>query len=711
MKKFNFAKIVSLVFVCAMLLCALAVTALAQDETTVEIVSNNVYFGEKYQLMYAVNAPANAKVSATVNGKAVDVVLFKTNPTDEQNNVVADYAYILAEGVAAQAIDTVVTFTVEADGKTATSNYSVLQYVYERMYVKNIAEGKELAMFEAFLAFADAANANFTDGETVSFNDYKYVTVVDGTLDGNNTAGMFALNSTPFENIEATLEYDNTTHNVEWDVTVGDTTKHYTDDEIKALAVTGNMTVTAVLVKSECIHEWSEATCDTLSTCSKCGETTGDYAEHTWSGWTVNEATCSEKGEEFRICDICKKKESNPIDINPDNHVFVDGKCACGAVQTTVTVNIGEYATANSWANGTKYDTVMMNNNITVTATGSSYTGKYYSNGNDWRIYQNENPAVTVTAKTGNIISVKVTYTVSNTGVLTLNGTNIASGDVVTVNAKSVEFSVGNTGTATNGNVKITEIEVVYGVAAHECDYSEATCTTLATCTICGETKGELADHSWVDATCVAPKTCSVCLEIEGDALGHTDENPADHTCDVCTVTNISACIDKDADNACDICGEDMGSGEEPEQPSEPSILATFELGDDGAASHKDGDTATTYTETVNEYTLNVTNGTKFYTGAIDAKGNSAFKLGTSSVAGSFSFTVGADVDKVVIYVAAYKAKTATVTINGVETALTTKSDNGEYTAIEIDTTTNKTVSFAVTSGYRCMVNTIEFWG
>jgi hypothetical protein len=58
---------------------------------------------------------------------------------------------------------------------------------------------------------------------------------------------------------------------------------------------------------------------------------------------------------------------------------------------------------------------------------------------------------------------VKVTYTVDKTGILTLNGSNVASGTVVEVNAPSVTFSVGNTGTATNGQVRITAIEVVYG--------------------------------------------------------------------------------------------------------------------------------------------------------------------------------------------------------------------------------------------------------
>lgn len=137
--------------------------------------------------------------------------------------------------------------------------------------------------------------------------------------------------------------------------------------------------------------------------------------------------------------------------------------------QTTVTVSIADYADTNEWANSTLYDTIVVDENVTVTATGTpvgdwgANTGKYYTNGENWRIYQNETPSVTITAVEGKtIVSVKITYAVKNTGTLTLNGENVASGTVVTVNANTVTFSVGNTGTATNGQAQITEIEVVY---------------------------------------------------------------------------------------------------------------------------------------------------------------------------------------------------------------------------------------------------------
>ncbi len=130
---------------------------------------------------------------------------------------------------------------------------------------------------------------------------------------------------------------------------------------------------------------------------------------------------------------------------------------------TTVTIKVQEYASTYSWVNGTQYKTLKLDDVITATVSGGSNTGKYYTSGYEWRIYQTESPSLIISAAEGKTIeTVKITYNVSNTGVLTLNSSNISSGTIVSVNATSVTFGVGNTGTKTNGQVKITAIEVVY---------------------------------------------------------------------------------------------------------------------------------------------------------------------------------------------------------------------------------------------------------
>lgn len=129
----------------------------------------------------------------------------------------------------------------------------------------------------------------------------------------------------------------------------------------------------------------------------------------------------------------------------------------------TVSNTIADIADANGWVNSTQYENINLDDVITATVSGGGNTGKYYTSGENWRIYQNENPTLVISAADGYTIkTVKITYTINNTGVLTYNNSNIASDSVVDVNAASIAFGVGNTGSATNGQVRVTAIEVVY---------------------------------------------------------------------------------------------------------------------------------------------------------------------------------------------------------------------------------------------------------
>lgn len=135
-----------------------------------------------------------------------------------------------------------------------------------------------------------------------------------------------------------------------------------------------------------------------------------------------------------------------------------DGGDVTGPV--TVTTTIGGLG----WTNETKYTTIVIDDVITATASGEGNTGKYYTSGNDWRLYQSESATLSITAKDGYTIkTVKFTYTISKTGILMKGATQIKSDTVDTVNATSVTYSVGNTSASTtNGQVRITAIEVVY---------------------------------------------------------------------------------------------------------------------------------------------------------------------------------------------------------------------------------------------------------
>ena len=173
------------------------------------------------------------------------------------------------------------------------------------------------------------------------------------------------------------------------------------------------------------------------------------------------------------------------------------------------------------------------------------------------------------------------------------------------------------------------------------------------------------------------------------------------HACVYCGAANEESKAAHDFANGDCVCGA-----------SDPSALSevVFEFGANGSASHADGnDYGASKTFTEGGVSLSLTSMYKVFGPARDAKGNSCIKLGTSSAAGYFTINVPEDVKEVKIAVAAYKAKTATVDVNGTKTALTTKSDNGQYDIITVDTTSTKTIVFKVSSGYRAMVNSITF--
>ena len=152
---------------------------------------------------------------------------------------------------------------------------------------------------------------------------------------------------------------------------------------------------------------------------------------------------------------------------------------------------------------------------------------------------------------------------------------------------------------------------------------------------------------------------------------------------------------------------------EKSDEPvGEVSKVATFEFGEDGDAAHKDGSEATSYTEENNGYTFSYSGATKVYSKATDLTGKSALKLGTSSVVGTFTFAVPTDIKEVKLYIAKYKAKDTTVSINGTEYVIENSSDAGLYDVITVDTSVNKTIVVATVSGKcRCMINTIEYYG
>ena len=169
----------------------------------------------------------------------------------------------------------------------------------------------------------------------------------------------------------------------------------------------------------------------------------------------------------------------------------------------TRSVNISSYATDHSWANGTKYESVTIDENVTATAAGGGNTGKYYTSGTNWRFYQGESATLTISTTAGTLSSVTITFSVDNTGTLTYGGSAITSGTPVAVSGTSAVFSVGNSGEATNGQVRITGISVTYSATLTTTSYiSVSDCAIFAP----GKTifiQSGTPYSAWNDASCV----------------------------------------------------------------------------------------------------------------------------------------------------------------------------------------------------------------
>ena len=226
-----------------------------------------------------------------------------------------------------------------------------------------------------------------------------------------------------------------------------------------------NVTVTATFAKLYALT-WSAPSNGSITV--KHGTSTLSSGENVPEGATVTITTNPDDG--YKLATL-KYNDGSDHDIKaaktftmPAHDVSITAEYEADS-GTTASVTIGDYATAHSWANDTKYTSITIDGNITATAGGSGNTGKYYNTNKDWRFYQSGSGTLTISASNSKkITSVTITCTFSNSGKLTYGGgTSVTSGSAIEFNkVDSVEFSVGNTGTGTSGQCRITEISVTY---------------------------------------------------------------------------------------------------------------------------------------------------------------------------------------------------------------------------------------------------------
>jgi len=198
-------------------------------------------------------------------------------------------------------------------------------------------------------------------------------------------------------------------------------------------------------------------------------------------------------------------------------------------------------------------------------------------------------------------------------------------------------------------------------------------------------------DHKWNEPSCVLPMYCRLCGVTDGDPLGHSDS---------------------DRDGYCERCGESLPNFDNPESFSE--LLAAFEFGDKGASVNYNGKGPyINYSEENGGYLLNIYGAENLYINASDALGNSCIKLGTDTKTktGVISFDVPTDVSCVVIYISAYKDKECDIIVNDILYSISTSSNDGNYTAIIVDTSAIKTLILRTLEGrQRAFIDRIEFY-
>lgn len=128
--------------------------------------------------------------------------------------------------------------------------------------------------------------------------------------------------------------------------------------------------------------------------------------------------------------------------------------------QTTETLNITSYATANSWVSGTAY-TPISTAHVTITGLTNGNNSKYYSSNNSWRHYEGDNGTVTLSVSSDyTLSSVTFTYAAGNSGVLKDGTTNVTSGTEYALSGTTKTFSVGHSSGTKNGNVQIQNIVI-----------------------------------------------------------------------------------------------------------------------------------------------------------------------------------------------------------------------------------------------------------
>ena len=266
----------------------------------------------------------------------------------------------------------------------------------------------------------------------------------------------------------------------------------------------------------------------------------GTYLKNGVEECSYADATCIAP----KTCTICGNTDGVALghaELDTDGNCT---RCHQNPSIKEVTVILSEYATANNWTVSTstskvKYLEVNVDENVTVTITGGTNSGQYWSDG--WRLYATDTPAAKIT------IAAKEGYSLSSVTVNTVTGGTYADlflenteedikNTKVEVSGETVVLNTVKNGTD-GKQIRVTSITVGYVIANNSeepeipvtPEHTEHTFDSTGACTYEGCTV--TCTHNWENKD----GECSICHYI----CNHTLEPGA--TCEVCNYKAPSA--------------------------------------------------------------------------------------------------------------------------------------------------------------------------
>ena len=359
--KMKFNKLISFVLVCVMLISAFAINTFAadgEDTAPAKIVSENVYYGDTLKLMFAVAADDGVDYELVVIDADEKKVPVSPYLIDGQQEVAkGGLVYVVNVGVPAQNIADEVTVQVVVDGEVVDEKvYSVLEYLYTRLYVNTDATATQIAKYEALIAFADAADiAVNKTAASDSVANYKFVNAIGATVENSDSNGIYKKGS------EITLTTDLVAGDGEllvWNVTDLDSgSSKQLDDNNGSLTMTvdGNVKVEPAVVESS---DLVETDLNLVFDSSKANRVSFSGTQQVWAAngitFTNNKASSSNAVADYAA----------PVRLYQGSEIVVECE---GMTKIVINSPSGDYYTALK-------SSLSSVSGATVTASGTSVT-------------------------------------------------------------------------------------------------------------------------------------------------------------------------------------------------------------------------------------------------------------------------------------------------------------------------------------------------